>query len=594
MPFPAVESVVALVIDTRAADVDLATIGDSVAVVDGEVYDDGGALRRSVGLPADAGLATLALTLWHESGEAGLSRMNGQAAVILWDDRSRQMVMWRDRTGIPPLFYVHDDNGTVCSTEISTLLALGCDRSVDTLALDAYLSFGYIPAPWTLVKSVRKMLAAHAGLVGEDGLVFRRGWNPVQQPKLEATDDELRNELRSRVETSLRRRSHPGKPIGVMLSGGVDSSLLVAALARWVDVPVEAFTFSYEGYQGALNEYDRARLLTQHLGIPHHILSMNAGWVADQLPTLLRRYEEPFTFGLHSARLDGVLERGIGTMLSGGFSGFPSNWELPPTEWNALRTKRLPPWVQEVVAGAANFGALVAPGKTADRLRTFGRHVRGSIPDMYEHKGFNTIVRDAKRRRAYADPRLFDEGLAARKAVMAAWLAACRSRDPFDQLAFLASGYLSTEHVPWWNHRWGRANGIRFRHPYCDLDLVEFFARIPRAEPTKRLLREVAAMAMPQDVARYPKLGQGAPIWVWLQLPGLRDLVMTYLTRERVQELTFFDASVITQAVEEHMNGTASHPWLLWTLLCYAVWHEMLVSGTLFEADAQLPSLLAN
>ena len=590
--FPPEDPRIAVVLEANGTDLHLAyDAGGSIAAVDGEVYNLT-ALRTAENLRPDADPAALALSLWKRHGLDGLRMIDGQAATIIWDASSEQLILSRDRTGIPPLFYVAGDEGVAFSTDIKTLLALGCGRDVDTIALDAFLSFGYIPAPWTLLSDVRKVPASHA-IVLDGGMALRRHWRPVQQPKLAMNRSGTVAAFRRRVEDSLRRRADDAKPTGVMLSGGVDSSLLTAGLARWVGAPVEAFTFRYEGYEGELNEYDRARLLTRHLGVPHHVLPMGPAWVAEHLESLVDQYEEPFTYGLHTARLELVRARGIDVVLAGGLPGFPSNWELPRTERLALHAMKYSAAARNGLSRLANTFGTSGP-RVLDRMRAFARLAGGSIPDLYEQKGVNTIVRDAKRLRVYSDPDLFLAGKRARRALMEERLADAESADPFDRLSFLGSGFLPVEHIAWWNHRWGRANGIRFRHPYFDLATVEFLARLPRADAGKRLMREVAATAMPPEIATYKKLAQAAPIWLWLQHPSIKELVYADLTRGSLEEMGIFRADVVLQMVEEHMRSEVWHPWLLWTLLGYSIWRRRFIGGAAIDSASAPPRVLAS
>lgn len=585
--FPSEEPCVAVAARKGAADLHVATAADgSFACVDGEVYNLA-ELRARVGR-AEGNVADVALALWQKEGTAGLGRIAGQASLTLWDARRGRPALARDRGGVPPVFFAEHDGALLWASELQTLLALGIDRTLDPLALDAYLSMGYVPAPWTFIEAIRKIPPAHA-LIREKGRsTLTPYWAPPLQPKHREAKAPTVAELRTRVEEGLRRTTETGGPFGVLLSGGVDSSLVVAGLRRWLDVPVTAFTFEYEAYEGKWNEYERARKLTKHLGVPHEKIPMGPAWVAEHLPALLARHEEPFTYGIHTARLDAVRAAGIPTVLTGALPGFPGHWELARTETLGLR---LGGWTGLPWKTLARLTKPFSGRGPLDRLHTVARLAAGSAAELYARKSVNTIVGEKERRRLYRDPKLFREGRDARLGLMERILADSGAADRFDRHALLTSRLLQAEHNLWWNHRWGRAHDLRFRFPFLDPELTRFLARLRRADASKTRLREVAATVMPREIAFFPKLGQAAPLWQWLRLPPLRDLVVDTLTPGRIEDAGLFRTETITRAVGEHVRGERAHQWLVWTMLSFFLWKEH-VLDTPPDATSGVPRIL--
>ena len=580
--FPSHAPFVAMAVRTDAADLHVVTAADgSFACVDGEVYNLA-ELRARTGLP-DGGVADVALALWRKEGTAGLARIHGQASLSLWEAPRGRLTLVRDRAGVPPVFFAEHEGALLWASDLQTLLALGVERALDPLALDAYLSLGYVPAPWTFIEGIRKIPPAHA-LIREGGTITMTPyWAPELQPKHKAPRARTVAELRAHVEEGLRRTTETGGPFGVLLSGGVDSSLVVAGLHRWLGVPVTAFTFEYEAYEGKWNEYERARRLTKHLGVPHEKIPMGPEWVAEHLPALLARHEEPFTYGLHTARLDAVRAAGIPTVLTGALPGFPGHWELARTETLGLR---LGGWAGLPWQAMARATKPLAGRGPFDRLHAVARLAAGSAAELFEGKAVNTIVRDEERLRLYRDPKRFHEGRAARLGLMARILVASGATDRFDRHALLTSRLLQAEHNLWWNHRWGRAHDLRIRFPFLDSGLTQFLA-----DASKTLFREVAATVMPREIAFFPKLGQAAPLWEWLRLPPLRDLVTDTLTPARIEDAGLFRTEAITRAVGEHVRGERAHQWLVWTMLSFFLW-KALVLDTPPGATSGIPRIL--
>jgi len=557
----------------------------SFACVIGEIYNRA-ELCRSLAVPPEQ-TAAVVLALWRRDGEEGLGRINGQASFILWDATTERLALVRDRGGVPPIFFAEQDGVLLWATEMKTLLALGVKRDIDPVTLDAYLSIGYVPAPWTFVDGTRKVPAAHALIADAEKRNIVRYWRPSMRPKRRTAKRESVNVLRDRIREAFRRTTEGNGPFGVLLSGGVDSSLLAAGLKQWHDVPFTAFTFHYEGFDGAWNEYDRAKLLTKHLGISHEIIEMGPAWVAENLPALLIQHEEPFSFGLHTARLHTVREAGVETMLTGALPGFPGFWEVAPAAYWGLR---LGDWSVIPWRKLAAITKRTAGIKALERLQSVVRRAGLSVPEYFEQKPVNTIVRDGERAQLYLNPDQFRSGRAARLENMNHLLADADVSGRFDRHAFLTMSFLQAEHNLWWNHRWGQANGLRFRFPYLDIDVVNFLARLRRDTPSKSILREVAATVMPRDIAFYPKYGQAAPIWQWLRIAPLRNLVYDTLTPRRVDATGLFRTKEVMRLVREHMDGVRSHQWLVWTVLSFCLWKQHFLDVP--AADTAVPRIL--
>lgn len=569
----------------------------SFAITHGEFYNQAG-LRRFQGgsdtLGPEASDASIVLELWRREGAEGFGQINGPASISLWDARQNRLVLARNRRGVPPLFFAEQADSFVWASAIKPLLGLGLPRDINTRALDAYLAWGYVPAPWTLVESINKLSPAHCLTRRGEETTTRRYWGPVQRPKLGTSMSNTVDRLRAAIEKSLHRRVSDDGETGVLLSSGVDSSLLLAGLVEWMDVPAVAFTFHYEECDGPWNEFEEARELTQHLGVEHHRLPISPCWVADRLPELLDQYEEPFTYGVHTARLAQIRDTGISTVLTGALSGCVPHWELARSEWLALWLKDYTPeFLWTALTQLIPESSEKRP-KLLDRIGTMAGLAEGSIPELYEQKHVNTVVRDDKRQRIYREPKTYSRGKEARRTRMEEILAAGESKNSFDQLMLLGSSLLPADHILWWNHRWGEANDIQFRYPFFDDDVVDLMARIPYDDPSKSLLREVAAQVMPHDIAFRPKVAQAAPIWQWLRAPSMRELVDTHLQAELLEEIGLFRPEPVVDAVEEHMSGEVSHPWLVWTLLCFMIWRgRVMEASDLDDRDAP-PSLFGN
>lgn len=408
----------------------------SFAVVDGEFYWD-----EPVQNDTEA-----VLERYECGGIGALNTLSGLATLTLWDARRQRLLLMRDPDGMAPCFYAQRDGALYWSSDLQTLLPYGTDRTVDLDALELLLASGFIASPRTLVSGIRRLAAGEVMLV-EDPATPRqvRGLRYSGQPKQRVSKEDRATEFGARLESSIRRR-YDGRSAAVLLSGGVDSTLLLGLLSRGLGVCVPAYTFRYEDYEGWKNEGPEAKRAADHFGVPHFEVSVGPRDVAERLPSMVEQYGEPFTFGVHSFKLEPLAQAGIEVV----FSGQGSGWYEFRRDALAMQYARLPSPARRLLRMAP--GLLRRP--LPDLATRLGRVVRERT---LEERAYPEMIASPEVRAALVSAR----GAAGRRRnaleLHGRSLAEYRGESMRDQILLAHQQLHSVDHSMFWNYRWSRA-----------------------------------------------------------------------------------------------------------------------------------------
>ena len=270
----------------------------SFAILDGEVYNDNdlpaGTVSQNSG---DASDAARLLKKYLLTGEDAIARLNAAAIAVIWDANRSTLLFSRDRYGTVAGYYMDRPGELIWSSDVETLMRVGISCSIDHESIDFFLAAGYVPAPWTPIKQIRKIPPGHALLCRDGGSVqVEPYWRPTGQTKLQLSTSEATERLRELLKISMHRRYGPQGRTGVLLSGGVDSTLLVAGYTKLLGVPVDTFTFRYADYEGPFNELLPARRTAEYFGTRHHEIRVSPSDVEAGLESMVCAYGEPFSY----------------------------------------------------------------------------------------------------------------------------------------------------------------------------------------------------------------------------------------------------------------------------------------------------------
>ncbi len=520
------------------------------------------------------------LAAYREWGAGCVRRFVGMFAFALWDREARTLFLARDRLGIKPLFIYRKGDLLLFASELKALFRHPrFSAEIDAKALQYYLQFQYVPAPLCILRDCRKLLPGHAATLSAAG-----GWREepyweaapfFREPPALHSEEEAADALDALVRSSVRYRMISDVPLGAFLSGGIDSSLVVAMMQSLSSRRVKTFSirFREEGF----DEGEHARRVAAHLGTDHHEKFCSR---EDALP-LIRRlpdfYDEPFadSSAIPTMMVSEFCRNSVTVSLSGDggdelFCGYP--------RYAWLRLAERFRWLPAPVRRALSRPLQRLPFRSARRAGTVFQYDR--LEDVYAPM----VHIFQKVRLPRILPHLQDDAdLAYYRAFHDhADLPAEKRAMLCDLLTYLPDDILTKV------DRASMSVGLEARVPLLDHRIVEFAARLPlrwtfRGSEQKRLLKKVLYRYVPRDIIDRPKMGFGVPLEKWFR-EEWKAILEEYLRPERIRRERFFLAEGVRELVGEHLSGRRNHFHRLWALVMFGMWRERYVPDAVGEA----------
>jgi asparagine synthase (glutamine-hydrolysing) len=515
--------------------------------------------------------------LYEEHGPDFAARLNGMFALAIWDSRRQRLVLARDRMGQKPLYYAETARGgLVFGSEPKALLPHpDVPRRLDPAGLARYLFYEYLPAPHSIWAGIRKLPHAHV-LVWENGRAeVTRYWHAppprVDVPDFDTTAEQFWNDFRAAV--GRHRRSDV--PLGVFLSGGIDSSSVAAALTE-IEPAASVHTFSIGFDDPSFDESAHARAVAHHLGTDHHERTFSVATVYELLPEVATWFDEPFgDASILPTHLLSRFARGEVTVALGGdgadelLAGYPTF----EADRAALFFRRLPRSARALVGAAVGRLPVDHGDISCDfKLKQFFRGA--GEPTPLAHQRWMGSFSGPELARLLVDGGGFD--------VEAEHLRRAESLAPgADRLARTLALYQDTylpEDILTKVDRASMACGLEVRAPFLDAELVDTIQALPSVfkygrRQTKRLLKRAAARRLPASILGRPKKGFGIPVARWLRGP-LKPLMDSLLAPDRLARQGLFRPDEVARRIGEHQAGVRDHRKPLWTLLMFQLWYD--------------------
>jgi asparagine synthase (glutamine-hydrolysing) len=515
--------------------------------------------------------------LYEEEGPRCVERLDGMFHYAIWDTRTRELHLARDRLGKKPLYYAKLDGGFLFGSEIKALLEHpALTAELDEEAFFHYLTFVCAPAPLTMFAGIRKLAPAQRMTVRADGSTeIDTYWSPFGA-EVEGSDDELAEELLARLRRAVERRMMSDVPFGVFLSGGIDSSTNVALMSELMDAPVQTFSIGFDDPR--YDELEHARKVARLFGTDHHELVVSPRDLEAFVPELVYHQDEPIAdwtavpmhYVSKLARDSGTIVVQVGEGSDELFHGYPSYWAharfharyraafrlLPPAVARAaarlafLTGKGVPhaQAVEEAAAGRLPFwgGAIAYQGTLKERVLTNGR----THPDSYE------VVE-----------RLWQEA---------------GDADLLQKMTYLELKNRLAELLLMRVDRMTMANSVEARVPFLDRDVVELaMALPPRLLATRRsgklLLKRAVSRLLPPEIVNRRKQGFVAPVGEWFR--GDLGLKAQQAIRESsLAERGLLEYGAIDRLWAQHRSGRADWAFQLWNVYNASVWHDLWIA----------------
>ena len=521
--------------------------------------------------------------LYEELGPRCVERLNGMFAFALWDERERRLVLARDRFGKKPLYYTESADGLLFASELKALLRHpACPRDVDHVALSQYLAHEYIPAPLSIFDGVFKLPRAHVLTWSSTGgssaeCYWRLAFEPDDPPRPET---EYEEEFRELLWSATRRRLLSDVPLGAFLSGGVDSSSVVAAMSELLPAGrVKTFSIGFE--DASFDESHHARAVARHFGTEHHEEVFTPSVMLDLLPTVAAYLDEPLADPsvLPTYLLSRFTRQHVTVALGGDGSdellaGYPTF-----VAERAARYYRVPAPLHRTLERLADR----LPVSTANFSLDFKvkRFLRGmEYPGELRHAAWLGAFTPHEQLRLLVDPEAGAFAAARRSADAATGDVVARL------IQFYVDGYLQDDILTKVD-RASMACSLEVRAPFLDVDLAEFLGRVPsrlklRRLETKHLLKRAMAGRLPDGIATRTKKGFGIPVAEWLK-HELRDAVTDALSPARLTQQGLFRPQEVERLLREHLSGRRDNRKQLWTLFCFQLWYEAYVKPSTSE-----------
>lgn len=555
--------------------------GSVVAVVNGEIYNfvelRSDLERRGHRFRSRSDSEVL-VHLYEEHGPDCVMALRGMFAFALWDARARRLVISRDRVGKKPLYYAVRPEGFWFASELQALWRVLPERpAADLEAIDQYLTLQYVPAPRTAFQGIYKLPAAHQLIVTPGGTpTVRRYWQLDFTPGPPIREADAVAEVRALIEEAVRIRCVADVPIGAFLSGGIDSSTVVALLARESSRPVKTFSIDFPASDHS--EAVFARMVAERYGTDHEELTVTPDMVK-VLPELVRRYGEPFAdaSAVPTYYLSEMTRRKVVVALSGdggdeAFAGY-HRYSLERISRVLLR---LPDLVR------IPFQRLIEnlPGGGLRPAREFGAHLAAPAPDRYLYLLGHFTQSDKEQ---LVGPALREH--LARNAVAADFarlLAASRAADPVNQLldldvqTYLQDDILTKVDIA------SMAHALEVRAPLVDHVLLERVARMPgtlklRGLRGKYILRQAVRDLVPREIRERRKRGFSLPLGRWMR-EDLADMSRDLLTDAKTRSRGLLNPRAVERLLDEHQAGV-NHGSRLWNLLVLELWYREFVDN---------------
>jgi asparagine synthase (glutamine-hydrolysing) len=558
--------------------------GRVAAVLNGEIYGFR-ALREALAAAGHTvpgtGDTPILPHLYEDLGVRFPERLDGMFALALWDGPRERLVLARDRLGKKPLLWTRLADGSIAfASELKGLLTLeGIDRRVGLPALDAYLAVGYVPGADTALPAVRRVPPGHVLVVEGGEPRVEPYWRPCPMSAPDRTEAEWVAAVRAGVLSAVRKRLVADVPLGALLSGGIDSSVVVAAMAQSGSGRVRTFSVGFA--ESRYDERRYARLVAERLGTEHEEIVVEPD-AASLLPRLAETYDEPFA---DSSALPTFLvcehARRFVTVALGGDGGDETfgGYERYRAHALAARLDRLPAAVPRMSARALR---LLPSGRREPRSPAFraARFLETSGLDAAERYGRLMEIFPAQLRAALWS----EDALAELGAPRSAGAVLGPPRAPgllglqlLDLETYLPGDLLVKADLA------SMASSLELRSPLLDHELVELGLGLPERLKThgsrgKVALRQAFAADLPEEVLRRGKRGFGVPVARWFR-EELRELAGDTLLDARARGRGLFRPTAVEELLREHAAGEADHGARLWSLVMLELWHRAHVDG---------------
>lgn len=527
------------------------------------------------------------LHLYEEFGSDCVHHLNGIFAFAIWDSPRQELFLARDPMGIKPLYYTEVNNQLIFGSELKVLLAHpDVKRDLDLISLNEYLSFEYVPSPRTILSHIHRLEAGHILHYNHYGIHIERYWkmSMARSESLPPVDwRDHANNLYQTLQESVQQELVSDVPVGVLLSGGLDSSTIAALMVQAYPGTVNSFSIKFE--ESSFDESHYAQLVAKQLGIKHHDLVLTSKMAVELVPKIVDFLDEPFGDSslIPTFLLSKFAREHVKVVLGGDggdelFAGYPTliahrliEYYERAVPW-AIRTHLVPKFLKRMPTSFDNisldFRARRFLSGRGVPLQTRHHRWLGSFTD--ENKEFllqdwiKPVLRDTYTQ-AYAHARQSEATTA------------------LNQILYVDMKMYLEGDILYKVDRASMANSLEVRVPFLNRNVIRLATSLPlelklHRLTSKYLLKKCMKGILPDEIINRPKKGFNMPVAYWL-LGDLRDLTLDMLSESRLKRQNLFNYHYVKQLLDEHFARQKDNRKELWTLLVFQLWYDKYIEG---------------
>src|SRR6185369_8571785 len=516
---------------------------------------------------------------YEEFGPACVDDLRGMFAFAIWDEKARTLFVARDRAGKKPLYYTTTPNGTfVFGSELKSLLEHPeVERETNPKALDAYLTLGYVPDPLSIFRNIHKLPPGHHLTFSGRGVNLSPYWDFSFDPATSRTEEDYLAELRELLDESVRLRLISDVPLGAFLSGGIDSSTVVAMMARHMGQPVKTFSIGF--HEDSYNELKYARLTAEKFGTDHHEFFVTPD-ICSIVDELVWHFDEPFadSSAIPTYMVSKLARDHVTVVLSGDggdelFAGYTRYVVDKKRQGFALLPKPLRENVMRPLSQRLPHA-------------TWGRNYLHniSLDPIARYLDSVSIFTSLNRRSLYTSDFSRQLGPGGYAGNLFRELAdQVKTDEPLDRLLYVDSKTYLPGDILTKVDRMSMAVSLEARAPLLDHKLIDFVTGVPASLKlagfqTKHLLKEAVKDLIPAEILHRPKKGFGVPIQEWIN-QQLRSRIRDTLRDARTRQRGYINSNYLDILLDEHERGRRDHSMGLWSLLMLELWHRRFLDG---------------
>lgn len=520
--------------------------------------------------------------LYEELGERFVEKLNGMFAIAIWDGNQQKLLLARDHLGQKPLFYSQSSQEFWFGSEIKAILVTSNqNREIDLEALNHYLSLRFIPSPQTMFRGVQKLPPAHVLIFQNGKINLRQYWSLSFRQNHSLSESDLIEELRKRLVQTVKTHLVSDVPVGALLSGGLDSSMIVALMATELGVSFKTFSIGVD--EQDFDEIPYARLVADHFYTEHIEQRVNLDLMTS-LPRMIWHLDEPSdpiaacqfqAAALASKHVKVVLGGDGGDELFGGFDryfgvGYVEHYARIPQFARQQLIGPLIDWFPESFSYKSRTQKLRWIHQLSFLHGTAERYAGATLFFRFDHRGRQTLF----------TPYLWDEvGKLDSAKVITTQYAHSDAVDTYGKMLFADYMTRLTEHSLMLTDRMTMAHGLELRSPFLDHKLVEFMAAVPsnlkmNGRRLKSLLRKVAIEYLPDPIVNRSKQGFMFPFAYWFR-NDLSGFLKSFLVNSFFIREGFFRKEEVFKLIDEHQRNKVDNHVRLWMLLSLEIWQQL-------------------